>query len=358
MRKWPGAANLSVSLVFIAKGWELSEALLDGRRVGGITAGLKELVGEGERPIKLRENGDLCFTGPEILGDGFLLEAETAKRMVAADRPLGEVLRPYLTGVDITSQVGLEARRWVINFGDRSLEQAARYAELLKIVRERVKPKRMKSKNEGHRERWWQFGSNAQGMKGRIAGLKRVFICSLTAKYFAFEVCEPHEYEFSILVKVFAFESWGAFGFLSSSIHDLWAKEYCSTLEDRLRYTSTEIFDTLPFPKGFEVDERLVPLGEEFYVKRRRVQVARGLSLTKFYNAFHDEKEAGKAFVELRGLLRGIDERIMQLYGWVDVDLGHGFHETAQGVRFTLCERARREVHRRMLEKNLRTIDN
>jgi hypothetical protein len=134
----------------------------------------------------------------------------------------------------------------------------------------------------------------------------------------------------------------------------LWAKEYCSTLEDRLRYTSTEIFDTLPFPKGFEVDERLVALGEEFYAKRRRVQVTRGLSLTKFYNAFHDEKEAGKAFVELRGLLRGIDERIMQLYGWVDVDLGHGFHETAQGVRFTLCERARREVHRRMLEKNLR----
>ncbi len=39
-------------------------------------------------------------------------------------------------------------------------------------------------------------------------------------------------------------------------------------------------------------------------------------------------------------------------YGWSDLDLGHGFHETKQGVRFTISEPARREVLQRLLKLN------
>lgn len=39
-------------------------------------------------------------------------------------------------------------------------------------------------------------------------------------------------------------------------------------------------------------------------------------------------------------------------YGWEDLDLGHGFHQTPQGVRFTLSESARREVLGRLLKLN------
>jgi hypothetical protein len=38
--------------------------------------------------------------------------------------------------------------------------------------------------------------------------------------------------------------------------------------------------------------------------------------------------------------------------GWDDLDLGHGFHETPQGTRFTLSEAARREVLARLLRLN------
>ena len=31
-------------------------------------------------------------------------------------------------------------------------------------------------------------------------------------------------------------------------------------------------------------------------------------------------------------------------YGWTDLDLGHGFHDTKQGTRFSISERARVEI--------------
>ena len=39
-------------------------------------------------------------------------------------------------------------------------------------------------------------------------------------------------------------------------------------------------------------------------------------------------------------------------YGWQDLDLGHGFHETQQGIRYTIREEARRQVLARLLALN------
>ena len=37
---------------------------------------------------------------------------------------------------------------------------------------------------------------------------------------------------------------------------------------------------------------------------------------------------------------------------WSDLDLGHGFHQTKQGIRYTISEVARREVLDRLLALN------
>lgn len=47
-----------------------------------------------------------------------------------------------------------------------------------------------------------------------------------------------------------------------------------------------------------------------------------------------------------------MDRSVASAYGWDDLDLGHDFHETAQGVRFTVSEAARREVLSRLLKLN------
>ena len=47
-----------------------------------------------------------------------------------------------------------------------------------------------------------------------------------------------------------------------------------------------------------------------------------------------------------------MDELVASAYGWDDLALEHDFHPTAQGVRYTLSERARREVLDRLLALN------
>lgn len=46
-----------------------------------------------------------------------------------------------------------------------------------------------------------------------------------------------------------------------------------------------------------------------------------------------------------------MDKVVKSAFGWDDL-LGHDFHETAQGVRFTVSESARREILSRLLRLN------
>jgi hypothetical protein len=74
--------------------------------------------------------------------------------------------------------------------------------------------------------------------------------------------------------------------------------------------------------------------------------------LTAIYNRFHDPKEKSDDIVRLRELHKEMDNTVAAAYGWSDLDLGHGFRETPQGVRFTISETTRREVLARLLKLN------
>jgi len=54
----------------------------------------------------------------------------------------------------------------------------------------------------------------------------------------------------------------------------------------------------------------------------------------------------------MRELYVEMDNIVLSTYNWIDLDLGHGFHKTLQGVRFTISEAARREVLARLLKLN------
>ncbi|MDP9478799.1 MAG: hypothetical protein M3R38_24475 [Actinomycetota bacterium] len=79
--------------------------------------------------------------------------------------------------------------------------------------------------------------------------------------------------------------------------------------------------------------------------------------LTKTYNRFHDPNEVAEDIERLRELHAEMDEAVADAYGWGDLDLGHGFHETKQGLRYTISEEARREVLDRLLLLNHERYD-
>ena len=74
--------------------------------------------------------------------------------------------------------------------------------------------------------------------------------------------------------------------------------------------------------------------------------------LTDTYNRFHNPEETAEGISHLRQLHVQMDNVVAAAYGWQDLDLGHGFHETAQGIRYTISEAARRQVLTRLLQLN------
>jgi len=74
--------------------------------------------------------------------------------------------------------------------------------------------------------------------------------------------------------------------------------------------------------------------------------------LTKTYNRFHNPEETAADIQQLRSLHIEMDNAVAAAYGWQDIDLGHDFHQTKQGLRYTISETARREVLDRLLLLN------
>ena len=96
----------------------------------------------------------------------------------------------------------------------------------------------------------------------------------------------------------------------------------------------------------------LASLADRHDAHRRAVMQTTGLGLTRTYNRFHEPGERTPALAALRDLHVEIDRAVTDAYGWSDLELGHDFHTTAEGRRFTISAAARRELHERLLALN------
>ena len=133
-------------------------------------------------------------------------------------------------------------------------------------------------------------------------------------------------------------------------IHETWAIAYgSSSMKRDQRYTPSDCFETFPFPLN---TDSLEDIGERYYTHRQSIMQANQEGLTKTYNRFHDQDEQSADILKLRELHKEMDEAVAHAYGWDDLALGHGFHETKQGMRYTISEAARREVLDRLLLLN------
>ena len=94
------------------------------------------------------------------------------------------------------------------------------------------------------------------------------------------------------------------------------------------------------------------PLVNLYLNQREEIMLSRNEGLTKTYHRFHDQDETSPDIQKLRQLHVEMDNAVAAAYGWTDLDLDHGFHETKQGVRYTINEPARREVLARLLKLN------
>ena len=313
-QKWPGDAKVHVSLVnWIASPVEApTDAILDGVRVDGITPSLTGGTSDGWAPKPIASNRGKAFYGPVPIGSGFQLsegEAATLRAMPEAD--YRQVVWPYLTGADIVDRPDQSPSRWTIDFGSMPLEDARRYPSALSIVRERVKPIRDTNNRESYRRRWWQFGEPCLEMRAAIAPMRRFVIGLSTGKRAAFAWASDVTMNNSTVV--FAFDDDYSMGVLLSRTHRAWAWAQSSTLETRLRYTPSSVFETFAWPDPVAEVQRggVSEACRRLLARRAEICTTENIGLTKLYNAVDDG-----AWTDLKALHRDLDVAVADCYGW------------------------------------------
>ncbi|MFT9533143.1 type IIL restriction-modification enzyme MmeI [Mycobacteroides abscessus subsp. abscessus] len=272
---------------------------------------------------------------------------------IAADARNAEVLFPYLNGEDLNSRTDASASRWVIDFNDRSEEEAAKYRLPFTRLEQRVKPERAKNNRKIYRDYWWQYGEKRPAMRKAIAALPEVLVIALVSKT-VMPMRVPSSQVFSHMLGVFATDDYGEQAVLSSSLHQLWAITYGSGMRNDPRYTPSDVFETFPRPT---ITTALEEIGRVLDRERRRVMFRRGLGLTRLYNLVNNPELPSSSdddIARIRDIHVELDLNVIAAYDWSDLELNHGFYSHRRMERWTVSPSARVEILDRLLEESHR----
>jgi hypothetical protein len=355
---WPGAASLHIAIVIWAKRHYGGQCFIDSTSVKRISSFLDASTLE-LTPYRLAANSHLSFKGVDTGGLGFVVSSEEFQSVISHEPESADLVWPFLNGKEFLSDPEQKPSRLIINFTGKTRYEASKYKSLMRIVEDRVLPYRETVKRQRRKDNWWIYNEPMPGLYSAISSLERALVNCAVSKFICFDFVVPRTV-FSNALNIFAVDLMRWFSLLQSSLHDAWAAYYGSSLETRNRYNPTDCFETFPFPQVLLSDDvthhatrtTLDTIGEQYHEHRRQIMLARQEGLTTTYNRFHDADERSADIARLRDLHVEMDRAVAAAYGWDDLALGHDFHETQQGVRFTLSESARREVLGRLLELN------
>jgi len=377
-QRWPGTAALEVALLWTGHPGENERCFLDGGRVTGINPSLGPQARVLGNPYSLAANSSESFQGSIVLGKGFVLEPHEAETLIAKEPRNRAVVFPYLNAEDLNSRWDRSARRWVINFHNWPIEKAKEYEETFAIIDEKVRPERQRTNPGGSYvlrkplpQRWWQYAEKRPALQRAIADLDRVLVIARHSKT-ALPQFVTTAQVMSEATVVFATDKTTLLALLSCSQHYWWAIANGSSIKGDLRYTPSDIYDKLAKPTLTNRMDRAGDLLDEF---RRDLMKSRKVGLTALYDRVHSEAERDEDVARLREIHVEIDEAVREAYaldeerepairefegrvaseplpGWREIELGHGFHETRQGVRFTISAQARADVLDKLLALN------
>lgn len=402
--RWPGKAAVEVALVTIYKGDWLRPHTLNSKKVKIITSYLDDSEALGN-PCPLKANEGKSFVGSYVLGKGFVLEPEEAQALIKKHPKNKDVLYPYLNGQDLNSRPDQSPSRWVINFFDWPLRRyseqewdnldpttyldtedrieegrtvpiappyyelpvAYDYPDCIAIIERDVKNERLAKKGDRGAEYWWQFLRIRGELYQTIAPLERVLVVARISKTVAFTFM-PINMVFADAIVVHALNDYSEFGLMQSTIMNVWAWNYCTTMKTDLNYTPTNTVERFPIPKN---ENSICELAESYYHFRKLLCLKNNIGLTKHYSIFHDFNEDSSDYLKAREQHRQLDLAVIKAYGWDDLinktyppaddafgnTTLHGFYEVDylpenDRVRFTFHPEARKEILKRLLLLN------
>ena len=348
--EWPGSAA-----VRIAKLWLSSErferSVLNGLEVERINSRLEAGDFQPELPT-WKEAEDLFFMGSVPNGDGFILDADEAARLVGEDPINSEVVRPFLTGKDVTDQPTPVPRRFIINFRDLDLHSAALFARPFQIVSERVRPERLKGGSSGWRARiakyWWRFHTFSPSIYQACECLSSVIVLPLNSKH-VFPARAEASFVYGHSLGVLVRQDHAPFAVLASSLHREWARFQGSKMPSgTIQYRPGAVFSTFPAPWS-RLSQRLEDLGLELESRIGELAGANDWSQTAVLNVVNDPAIDRQEIVGIRQVVEDIDFALCENLG-LEIGITHEFVEDGDAFRYSLSAKSWAEIRAALIQ--------
>ena len=285
---WSGEANVFVSIVNWAKRKPLL-SYLDDVQVSTINTSLQSSV-DLSHAGKLKSNIGLCWEGAKPTGKGFIVTKDKIDDWLKADPINKDVLNLFSMGFNLAKNPGGVPTRWIIDFNDRSIEEASQYSLPFEHVRLHVKPQRDKNRRKSRRLRWWRYGENAPKMRAAIAPLSRYFVAPRVSKWAIFIAVESGWLLGEKTVVVVS-DDFYVLGILLSDVHRTWMHAQKSSLKGDIAYTPSTCFETFPFPQtpAPKIVQRIRSKALELDQYRNDQMEQKQWGITKLYNAYFTE---------------------------------------------------------------------
>ncbi|MDN3243426.1 Eco57I restriction-modification methylase domain-containing protein [Glycomyces tritici] len=352
---WPvKTANLEYAAVWGSFGPVSDDVnrIADGENAKWIITMLDPARGPERMPARLAENTNTAFIGLNVnCVDEFSMTPSHANEILADNPNLKSVIKPYLDGENLNQTPGSKATRRIVDFTGKSESEIAAFGAAYDWVNDRVKPARARLTNKPKLQKyWWLYEREAISLRKAVKNLDEVLAIALVSKT-VMPLRVPTGQVFSHMLGVFATDSYSDQAVLSSSLHQLWAIKYASSMRTDVRYTPSDVFLPFPLPPH---SEALDEVGRILDTERREIMLRRDLGLTKLYNLVNDPTATTDPDItRLREIHVELDLAVLAAYGW-DIPPDHGFHEYRRMTRFTLSREARVEVFDRLLKENHR----
>lgn len=330
---WPGTAAVVVAIVGFIKGEWPAECDADGRKCARIGPRLEPEASDVWAPQTLPD-ALFAFEGVNnSKGLAFVITPDSPWFERLQNEP-DSLLRPYITGDDITSSALNRIGRWALDIGDRSLDEIARRWPIAhRFIVEEVQPTRTVAALKSYKgliDRWWQFWNHRADLMRRIRQKPEFIAYSKVTKH---PICmlADSTWIYTNQVLLVSTEREDMFSICLSSFFRTWLERFCGGgLGVTLRLSISESVAKYPVP-GNEVSQAGIDAAKRFNDLAVAFSAAHECGLTDVMNAIHTPDEENATIVELRQLLVVIDNEVTTAYGWDDLEIVYDFREIDGG---------------------------
>ena len=339
---WPGNAAVVVSLMVMERTRSGAQPFLRGVQEPEIDSTFSAGSSASKDPHELARSASLVAKGVGLGSDRFVLTATGAEPLRAADPTH---VRRYIGGSAHNTSADGWGGAFVFWFQDIDDESSLRRLQAGRVFIGGTNP-------DDRSGQFWKYRRSAAGMFSLLEGSRFCIVRAQTSSTWTFSFWTKDDV-FDQSMIVFGSNCEGLWSLLNSSIHEAWAGKYGRLMKTDTAYAPSSAFNTFPLPynPSAEINAPLASIARRVSAVRERVeQIRQGKTAT--YRSVHDPSIKSEDIMELRALQREMDHAVASSYNWADLDLGHGFHQMNQGIRYTISEVARRILLDRLLALN------